>query len=68
MRRENSTEPVERRSDRRAYPQLDGLRNIQRIMATLNPKVKGVRVEDLIDTRFIRKLHESGFIDPLYIA
>jgi hypothetical protein len=36
------------------------------MMATLNPKVKGVRVEDLIDTRFIRKLDESGFIDSVY--
>jgi hypothetical protein len=35
-------------------------------MATLNPKVKGVRVEDLIDTRFIRKLDDSGFIDAVY--
>jgi hypothetical protein len=42
------------------------LRNIQRVMATLNPKVKGVKVEDLIDSRFIRKLDQSGYIDALY--
>jgi ABC-type nitrate/sulfonate/bicarbonate transport system substrate-binding protein len=52
--------------EKKPYPQVDGLRNIQRMMATLNPKVKGVRVEDLIDTRFIRKLDESGFIDSVY--
>jgi NitT/TauT family transport system substrate-binding protein len=52
--------------EKKPYPQIDGLRNIQRIMATLNPKVKGVRVEDLIDTRFIRKLDDSGFIDAVY--
>jgi hypothetical protein len=45
---------------------VDGLRNIQRMMATLNPKVKSIRVEDLIDNRFVRKLDESGYIDSLY--
>jgi hypothetical protein len=36
------------------------------MMATLNPKVKSIRVEDLIDNRFIRKLDENGYIDALY--
>jgi NitT/TauT family transport system substrate-binding protein len=52
--------------EKKPYPQIDGLRNIQRVMATLNPKVKGVKVEDLIDSRFIRKLDQSGYIDALY--
>lgn len=52
--------------EKKPYAQVDGLRNIQRMMATLNPKVKSVRVEDLIDNRFIRKLDESGYIDSLY--
>jgi NitT/TauT family transport system substrate-binding protein len=52
--------------EKKPYAQVDGLRNIQRMMATLNPKVKSIRVEDLIDNRFIRKLDESGYIDSLY--
>jgi ABC-type nitrate/sulfonate/bicarbonate transport system substrate-binding protein len=52
--------------EKKPYAQVDGLRNIQRMMATLNPKVKGIRVEDLIDNRFVRKLDESGYIDALY--
>jgi NitT/TauT family transport system substrate-binding protein len=52
--------------EKKPYAQADGLRNIQRMMATLNPKVKSIRVEDLIDNRFIRKLDESGYIDALY--
>ncbi|HEY3151709.1 MAG TPA: NrtA/SsuA/CpmA family ABC transporter substrate-binding protein [Candidatus Binatia bacterium] len=52
--------------EKKPYAQVDGLRNIQRMMATLNPKVKNIRVEDLIDNRFIRKLDESGYIDGLY--
>jgi NitT/TauT family transport system substrate-binding protein len=52
--------------EKKPYAHVDGLRNIQRMMATLNPKVKNIRVEDLIDNRFIRKLDESGYIDGLY--
>jgi hypothetical protein len=52
--------------EKKPYAQVDGLRNIQRMMATLNPKVKSIRVEDLIDNRFIRKLDENGYIDALY--
>ena len=52
--------------EKKPYAQVEGLRNIQRMMATLNPKVKGIRVEDLIDNRFVRKLDESGYIDALY--
>lgn len=52
--------------EKKPYVALDGLRNIQRMMATLNPKVSRVKVEEVIDNRFIRKLDESGFIDGLY--
>jgi len=33
-----------------------------------NPKVAGVRVEELIEPRFIRKLDESGFIEKVSAA
>jgi ABC-type nitrate/sulfonate/bicarbonate transport system substrate-binding protein len=52
--------------EKKPYVAPEGLRNIQRMMATLNPKVLRPRVEDIIDNRFIRKLDESGFIDTLY--
>ena len=41
------------------------MRNIQRLMALHNPKVAGVRVEELIEPRFIRKLDESGYIEKV---
>ncbi len=44
------------------------MRNIQRLMALQNPKVAGVRVEELIEPRFIRKLDESGFIEKVSAA
>jgi len=47
--------------DRRPYPSLDGLRNIQRLMKPRNPKVEKVKPEDVIDDRILKKLDESGF-------
>ncbi|MBI2087245.1 MAG: ABC transporter substrate-binding protein [Deltaproteobacteria bacterium] len=52
--------------NRKAYPSLEGLRNVQRLMALQNPKVATLKVEELIDDRFIRKLDESGFLDRAY--
>ena len=49
--------------ERRPIPLLDGMRNIRRLMVTLNPKIASVKVEDLIDSRMIHKLEENGFID-----
>jgi NitT/TauT family transport system substrate-binding protein len=52
--------------ERKPYPSVEGLRNAQRLMKILNPLVAEVRLEDLIESRFIRKLDESGFIEQLY--
>jgi NitT/TauT family transport system substrate-binding protein len=54
--------------NRKPYPSLDGLRNAQRLMAQQNPKIAAIKVEDLVDSRFVRKLDESGAIDRLYGA
>jgi ABC-type nitrate/sulfonate/bicarbonate transport system substrate-binding protein len=48
------------------YPAIEGLRNIQRLTKLQNPRIGDVRVEDLVDNRFVRKLDESGFIDRLH--
>jgi ABC-type nitrate/sulfonate/bicarbonate transport system substrate-binding protein len=52
--------------DSRPFPSSDGLRNIQRLMKSRNPRMADLKVEDLIDDSFMRKLEESGFIDGLY--
>jgi len=54
--------------ERKPYPSLEGMRNIQRLMKVRNPKAESVRVEELVDQRFLKKLDESGFIDRLYKA
>ncbi|HEY7319706.1 MAG TPA: ABC transporter substrate-binding protein [Candidatus Binatia bacterium] len=52
--------------ERKPFPSVDGLKNIQRLMKSRNPKMADLRVENLIDASFMHKLEESGFIDKLY--
>jgi hypothetical protein len=54
--------------NRKPYPSLAGLRNAQRLMVQQNPRIGALKVEELLDARFVRKLDESGFIDRLYAA
>ena len=49
--------------ERKPFPSIDALRNVRRLMATQNPKVANVKIDELIDNRIIRKLDESGYID-----
>lgn len=51
--------------ERRPIPVVEGMVNLRRLMATLNPKIAGVKVDELIDSRLIRKLDDSGFIDKM---
>ena len=51
--------------ERKPIPNLDGMRNIRRLLALLNPKTANVKIEELVDGRLIRKLDESGFIDKV---
>jgi len=54
--------------NRKPYPSLEGLRNAQRLMTLQNPKIAILKIEELIEPRFVRKLDENGFIDRLYSA
>ena len=52
--------------NRKPYPSIEGMQNIQRMMQSSNPRLGDVKVADLTDSSFVRKLDESGFIDRLY--
>ena len=54
--------------DRKPFAVLEGLRNAQRLLKTRNPKVGEVKAEDVIDSRLMKKLDDSGFIDKLYAS
>jgi ABC-type nitrate/sulfonate/bicarbonate transport system substrate-binding protein len=51
---------------RKPYPAVDGMRNVQRLLKTQNPRIADVNVDDLVDNRYIRKLDESGFFERIY--
>ena len=57
-----------RTMSRKPYPAVEGLRNVQRFTKIQNPRIAQVKVEELVDNRFVRRLDESGFIDRLYGA
>ena len=50
-------------TDLKPYPSMEGMRNMQRFMKTQNPQVANVNLESLIDSRLVKKLDDSGFID-----
>ncbi len=50
---------------RKPYPSVAGLRNIQRLMAELNPKVAKIDIAQLNTDRFVRALDQSGFINKV---
>ncbi|MEX0803000.1 MAG: hypothetical protein WD688_06750 [Candidatus Binatia bacterium] len=55
-----------RRADRKPYPQVEGLRNVQRLMKLSNPAIAKVKVEELIDDSLLRDIENSGFLDRAY--
>lgn len=48
------------------YPTLEGIKKILETSGETYPKAKSAKAEDFVDTRFIKELDESGFIDDLY--
>ena len=62
---EQGYDGVIKATDLKQYPQVEGLRNMQRFMKTQNPLVANVNVENLIDCRVVRKLDDSGFINEM---
>src|SRR5436309_12350587 len=57
-----------RATDRKPYPSLEGLSNVQRLMKLRNPAVADIKAESLIDAKLIQELDRSGYIDQLYAA
>jgi hypothetical protein len=51
---------------RKQYPALAGIQTVLDAIADENPKAKSARPEQFVDTRFIKELDDSGYIDGLY--
>jgi ABC-type nitrate/sulfonate/bicarbonate transport system substrate-binding protein len=52
--------------DRKPYPSLEGIKNIQRLMKLREPRFANVNVENIVDKSLMEKLETSGFIDQVY--
>jgi len=63
---EEGYQDVLKNVEKKPYPTVEGLRNIQRLMKTRTPGADKVKVEDMIDDRILRRLAQSGFIDRLF--
>ena len=51
--------------ERKIYPTADGVRNTIRLLGASNEKIRGLRAEDLIDDRTVRKLEQKGLFQAL---
>lgn len=47
------------------YPSLEGMKNMQRLLAMQNPKLADINAANLIDSSLLRKLEDSGFLAQL---
>jgi ABC-type nitrate/sulfonate/bicarbonate transport system substrate-binding protein len=45
---------------KRIYPTVDGIRNSIRVLSMTNEKFKGLKAEDVVDDRIVRKLEKEG--------
>ena len=52
-----------RRTDRKAFVIVDGLKNIQRFMKLRNPKIGDMNLDRLVDESILREFEKSGFLD-----
>jgi ABC-type nitrate/sulfonate/bicarbonate transport system substrate-binding protein len=52
--------------DLKPYPSIDGLRNMQRLLALQNPRLNDINPVSLMDVALMRKLEDAGFLAQLH--
>lgn len=52
-----------RRTDKKAFVVVDGLKNIQRFMKLRNPKIGDINLDRLVDESILRDLEKNGFLE-----
>ena len=50
--------------ERRIYPTVEGIQNTIRLLGTTNEKIRGLKAEDVIDDRIVKKLEQKGLFQP----
>ena len=51
---------------RKPYISMDGLKILQRLMKSQNPRIGDIKVENLVDSSVLKKIDDSGFFERLY--
>ena len=46
--------------ERRIYPNVEGLRNVIRLLGAGNERIRRIKAEDMVDERFVRKIEKEG--------
>jgi hypothetical protein len=54
--------------ERKPLPSVESMVHVQRLMKAQNPKIGAVNLDELNDTRLVKKLDDSGFIDKAFAA
>jgi ABC-type nitrate/sulfonate/bicarbonate transport system substrate-binding protein len=62
---EESYQTVVNSYERVPYPNLEAMKKLTGILATINPKLGTLRPENVVDYSFIQKLESSGFIQSV---
>ncbi|HEY1269981.1 MAG TPA: ABC transporter substrate-binding protein [Candidatus Binatia bacterium] len=52
--------------ERTPYVKREGLASLVQILAEKEPKIESIKIDSLVDDRFVRELETSGFIKNLY--
>jgi NitT/TauT family transport system substrate-binding protein len=51
---------------RKPYVSMEGLKTLQRLMKSQNPRIGEIKVENLVDSSVLKKIDDSGFFERLY--
>ncbi len=52
--------------DKKPYPTLEGTRTVIKYVAEQNPKVASLKVEEIIDSSWLKNLENEGFFERVY--
>ena len=50
--------------ERRISPSVEGIQNTIRLLGATNEKIRGLKAEDVIDDRIVKKLEQKGLFQP----
>lgn len=57
---ESGYEQMKSLYDRKIYPNIDGLKNVVRLLAGSSEQLRKLKVESIVDDRIVRKLEKEG--------